>query len=91
MNCLKQIFLDVRLSLAANLVALENDGRITLKELLEQDKGPLEDTYDLMKLIMRLELKHHESVKNCKDFGQLGLDIERLFFDNLISQLDDAE
>ena len=35
MNYLGRIFLDVRLVLAANLVALEKDGRITLKELLD--------------------------------------------------------
>ena len=86
MDYLGRIFLDVRLALAANLVALENDGRITLKELLEQDKGPLEDTNDLMKLMIRLELKHSESVKNCKDFEEHGLDKEKLFFDNLITQ-----
>ena len=86
MNYLGRIFLDARLALTANLIALENDGRITLKELLEQDKGPLEDTNDLMKLMMRLELKHSESVKSCKDFEQYGIDTEKLFFDNLITQ-----
>jgi hypothetical protein len=86
MDYLGRIFLDVRLALVANLVALENDGRITLKELLVQDKGPLEDTNDLMKLMMRLELKHSESVKDCKDFEEHGLDKEKLFFDNLITQ-----
>ena len=35
MHYLGKIFLDVRLVLAANLVALEKDGRIELYELLE--------------------------------------------------------
>jgi hypothetical protein len=40
----------------------------------------------MMKLMMRLELKHSESVKDCKDFEEHGLDKEKLFFDNLITQ-----
>ena len=35
MNYLGRIFLDARMALGANLVALQVDGRITLKELLE--------------------------------------------------------
>ena len=87
MNYLGRIFIDVRLVLAANLVALEKDGRITLQELLGQTKGPLTDTNDLMKLMFRLEMKHKESVKNCEEFEQLGLDVDRIFSDNLITGL----
>ena len=84
MHYLGKIFLDVRLVLAANLVALEKDGRIELEELLEQEKGSLTEASDLMKLMFKLDLKHSESLKTCDAFEKFGLDTERLFFDNLV-------
>ena len=44
-----------------------------------------------MKLMLRLELKHAESVKNFEEFEKLGQDAKKLFFDDLITELESNE
>ena len=44
-----------------------------------------------MKLVFRLELRHSLGVRSCKDFKQLGFDTHQLFFDGLITEIDNAK